>query len=314
MGLKVLFLGDIGIDDIIALIYAHLNDDIDVVGIVADYGNVSREDAVANVHYLYDVMNIPTDVPILGGAEIPMTGETPIFYPEIHGEYGMGPIVPGTFEGVIENFYEIVKIVETYQDDLIIVNVGRLTSLANLFILYNTLMSKVKAFYIMGGAFLVPGNVTAVSEANFYGDPIAVRIVLTYAHNLTIIPLNVTNRAIVTPEMVDYIDYKGQVKIVKPLLDYYYAFYKSRNPQIEGSPVHDALTLMAPLHEEMFTYTTSLVHIVTESDEIHRGQSIADFRPQVQLDESKRHRIALDFDYHKFFNHFMSVMTGESFK
>ncbi len=65
-----------------------------------------------------------------------------------------------------------------------------------MFLLYQELMEKINEIYIMGGAFWVPGNVTAVSEAS-----------------------------IVTPEMVDYIDQVGLVDIVKPMIDYYYDFY-----------------------------------------------------------------------------------------
>src|SRR5690625_598332 len=131
-----------------------------------------------------------------------MTGEKPTFYPEIHGEYGLGPIKPpAATNGVIdENFYEIVEIIKRYGNELTIVNIGRLTSLATMFILYQRLMSNVKDYYLMGGAFWVPGNVTAVSEANFYADPIAANIVLTNAHDVTIIPLNVTEQAVVTPQ------------------------------------------------------------------------------------------------------------------
>ncbi|PDX99501.1 hypothetical protein COM13_20060 [Bacillus pseudomycoides] len=39
---------------------------------------------------------------------------------------------------------------------------------AILFLLYPDVMDQVCAYYIMGGAFLFPGNVTPVSEANFY--------------------------------------------------------------------------------------------------------------------------------------------------
>src|SRR5699024_10521937 len=138
----------------------------------------------------------------------------------------------------------------------------RLTSLAIRFILYQRLMSNVKDYYLMGGAFWVPGNVTAVSEASFYADPISASIVLTSAHDVTIIPLNVTVQAIVTPQMVDYINQVGKVKVIKPLLDYYYDFYKKRNPAVQGSPVHDALTLMAIIHEDMFEFTTLPVTIV----------------------------------------------------
>ncbi|MHA7138943.1 nucleoside hydrolase [Rossellomorea arthrocnemi] len=311
---KVLLFADIGIDDTIALIYSYLSEEIELVGVVADYGNVPRSRAVASVHYLMKQLNLIDHIPIIGGAEVPMTAEQPKFYPEIHGEYGLGPIKPGLYKGIIENFFEIIRLIEKYGDELIIVNVGRLTSLANMFILYQTLMNKVKKIYLMGGAFWVPGNVTAVSEANFHSDPIAVKIVLTYANNLTIIPLNVTDHAIVTPEMVDYIEYKGRSKLVKPLLEYYYGFYKKRNPLIKGSPVHDAITLMSAVHEDMFTFRNLPVHVVTSSTGIHRGQSIADIRPYIQFEETaKKHRIAFSFEYEMFFARFMNVMTGESF-
>ncbi|WP_404454162.1 nucleoside hydrolase [Virgibacillus necropolis] len=312
---KVLLFGDIGIDDTVALIYAHLNEQIEVVGVVADYGNVPQDKALANVRYIKELFNIPDELAIISGAELPMTGEKPKFFPEIHGEYGLGPIIPSTAnqDYEIENFFQIVDIIKKYQEELIIVNIGRLTSLATMFILYQTLMSKVKGFYIMGGAFWVPGNVTAVSEANLYADPIAAKIVLEQAHNVTIIPLNVTLQAIVTPQMVDYIANIGKAKIIKPLLDYYYDFYKSRNPTIQGSPMHDVLTLMAPIHEDMFTYDMLPVHIVQARGGEERGQSIADIRPYINNGNAgeKKHRIAFSLDYRKFYTEFMSVMTGE---
>lgn len=312
---KVLLFGDIGIDDTVALIYAYLNEQIDVVGVVADYGNVSREKAVANVNYIKDLFQIPKELPVISGAELPMTGEKPTFFPEIHGEYGLGPIEPPLDpEGNgIENFFEIVKIIKKYQDDdLIIVNTGRLTSLATMFILYQSLMEKVKGFYIMGGAFWTPGNVTAVSEANLYSDPIAAKIVLDHAHNVTIVPLNVTLQAIVTPQMVDYIHSIGKAKIIKPLLDYYYDFYKKRNPAVQGSPMHDVLTLMETIHEDMLTFDRLPVHIVQNREGVARGQSIADIRPYANNGkaEGKKHRIAFGLDYRKFYIKFMTVMTG----
>lgn len=312
---KILVFGDVGIDDTIALIYSYLNDQIDIVGIVADYGNISRENALANVHYVKNLLNVSENIKIYAGAEVPTHGRKPTYFPEIHGEYGLGPITPPvvTNESVNENFYEVVEIIEKYGDELIIVNIGRLTSLATMFILYQNLMNKVKAYYLMGGAFWVPGNATAVSEANFYADPNAANIVLTYANNVTIIPLNVTEQAIVTPEMVNYIDERGQVELVKPLLDYYYDFYKKRNPSIQGSPMHDALTLMATIHEKMLIYRTLPVTIVESIDSEARGQSIADIRPYENIKEKqgKQHRIAFQLDYRQFFNEFMTVMTKE---
>ncbi|WP_342538623.1 nucleoside hydrolase [Sporosarcina sp. FSL K6-1540] len=315
MAKKVLLFGDIGIDDTVALIYAHFNNEIDIVGVVADYGNVSREDAMSNIRYLFNLFNFPNNIPVISGAEMPLTAELPTYYPEIHGVHGLGPIVPDDYEFVIENFLEIVNIIKMYKDELIIVNIGRLTSLATLFILYKELMGNVKEFYIMGGAFGVPGNVTPVAEANFHADPVAVKIVLSYANNVTIIPLNATQKAIVTPEMVDYIDHFGKTAIFKSLMDFYTEFYQERDPTLQGSPVHDALTLMAVIHPEMFTFNSHPIEIGQQLEGITRGQSIADIRPADQLyDNEKNHRIAFDLDYETFFHNFLSVMTGKQSK
>ncbi|MDN4526024.1 nucleoside hydrolase [Fictibacillus fluitans] len=313
MAKKVLLFADVGIDDTIALIYGYLSRKVDLVGVVADYGNVPRQMGLRNITYLINLFNISNQTKVILGAEKPMTGEDPIFYPEIHGKYGLGYIKPPDLPegGFTENFYEVVNLINQYAGEIIIVNTGRLTSLANMYILFNDLMKKVKEVYVMGGAFWVPGNVTPVSEANIHGDPIAANIVFRYARNLTIIPLNVTERAIVTPQMVDYIQSKGRAKIIKPLLDFYYEFYKKRNPSIKGSPVHDALTLMATINPSIFSYQSLPVHVSTNGT-VTKGQTIADIRPYATFNhEESKHRIAFDFDYQAFYHDFMSVMTGE---
>ncbi|MFZ3589935.1 nucleoside hydrolase [Bacillus sp. DJP31] len=311
MGKKVLFFSDVGIDDKIALGYGYLNDQIEIIGVVADYGNASRDQTVKNVQYLFRLFNYPKDVLIIGGAVRPMSGEDPDYFPDIHGPVGLGPIIPDGPDVVeIENFYEVINLIKKNKKELIIVTTGRLSSLATLFILYPSLMKEIKEFYIMGGAFWVPGNITAVAEANFYADPRAVEIVLKYAENVTIIPLNVTNRAIVTPEMVDYIYNAGQFSIIKPLLDYYFQFYKKRDPSIKGSPVHDAITLMAVLHSDMFTFRKFPVEMV-QKDGISKGQSIVDIRRFGEIVGKKQHRIAFDFNYSYFFNDFLATMTGQ---
>ena len=320
----MLLFGDIGIDDIIALIYGYLNDEIDIVGIVTEYGNIPRDNALETVRYLNEQI-FPSeeakDTVLIAGAENPMTAEPVEFFPQIHGEYGMGPIVPENVEDgfTLENFFTIIDIINQYDGDLYIVNIGRLTSLATMFLLYPQTMKKIKKIYVMGGAFWVPGNATAVSEANFHGDPVAAQIVLTYSDKVTIFPLNVTQNAIVTPEMVDYIDKVGSIDIVKPMIDYYYDFYKKRDPTVQGSPLHDVLTLMAVDMEDMFTFEEYPVHIVQATRGTERGQSIADIRPFGNLEEEtekeiKKHRIAFDFDYRIFFRDFMTTMSGQRFK
>ncbi|MDX5756622.1 nucleoside hydrolase, partial [Bacillus cereus group sp. BfR-BA-02675] len=56
---------------------------------------------------------------------------------------------------------DIYKIINSNLDDLTIINLGRLSSLATSFILNLEAMRNVKEYICMGGAFFYPGNVTA---------------------------------------------------------------------------------------------------------------------------------------------------------
>ncbi|WP_223701932.1 nucleoside hydrolase [Sutcliffiella deserti] len=317
---KVLLFADFGIDDIMAVIYANFEDNVELVGIVAEYGNVEKKIAIRNARYLQQLTG-RYDVPLIVGAERPLIGGTPIYYPEIHGPEGFGAYIPSQAvedgnENIFENFHQVYDVIEKYNKDLTIICVGRLTSLATSFILYPETVDKVKEIFIMGGAFNFPGNVTPVAEANIYGDPYAANIVFNYAKNMTIFPLNVTQRAVLTSEMVNYIDEVNRKAnnalglIIKPMMDYYWQFYKSQNPAISGSPLHDVLTLWAVFNESNITYTYKPVRVVTSFGSAF-GQTIGDFRSFVQLSEDSVHRIAIEFDYPLFINRVIEVLTTE---
>ncbi|MED1058722.1 nucleoside hydrolase [Bacillus mycoides] len=316
MSKKILIFCDPGIDDAIALLLAFFIDEIEIVGIVADYGNVPKKMAVENAQFLKQKAK-NTDIKIFGGAERPLTSNPATFFTEVHGEHGLGNMMPqGPFQHEeMENFFEVIPLIQKHKEDLIIVSLGRLTSLAILFILYKSLMKQIKSYYVMGGSFSHPGNVTPVSEANFYGDPIAANIVLQSATNMHMYPLNVTQYSIVTPEMAEYIHAKGKAPLVKPLFDhYYYGYYEKVLPHLQGCPFHDTMPILALLDNSMFTYHESPVMVMSESHA--HGESIGDFRSLVGAPSFinwPKQRIAIDFDYNLFFKYFMSFMTDEQF-
>jgi purine nucleosidase len=308
---KILLFGDPGIDDSIAIIYGLLHPEIDIVGIVTGYGNVDQEQAAKNAAYLLSLAG-REDVPLISGAKFPLSGEGVPFYPEIHGPEGLGPIrPPENIKANVLNFDEIFTIIEKYENELIIVDVGRSTSLAIAFNLGGEVMKKVKAYYVMGGAFLVPGNVTAEAEANFHGDPIATNLVVEKGRNVTIIPLNVTNGAIVTPEIIDYLSTQSQNpfgSLIKPIFDYYFEAYKKNVPGIQGAPVHDVVTLSALVNPTMIEYTSRRVTVELFGEA--RGKSIADFRPKPDLEPFETlDRIGMQLNYNFFIQDFINIMT-----
>ncbi|WP_219641164.1 nucleoside hydrolase [Cohnella sp. CFH 77786] len=306
---KVLVFCDAGIDDAIALIYAHYSGQIELVGIVSDYGNVPGDYVLRNVHYLLSILGLQ-HVLVFEGAKRPMTGIEPAFSFDIMGSHGLGPIVPPEMPMVkTYRFCEIHKLIEHYKHDLSIICTGPLTSLASLFLFHGEVADLVNGFHVMGGAFMVPGNSSPAAEANFFNDPYAVNLVFRYAKKLTLFPLNVTMRALVTPEMTESIHFKGKSRLIKPLLEHYYSYHKKVNPAITGIPIHDLPPFMALIHPQMFSYMTLPVEMVVDKG-VAFGQSIADFRvPKGEKKEEHFATIALNMDKELFDKDFMRVMT-----
>lgn len=308
---KVLLFTDLGIDDAFALIYAFFHKGVEIVGIVADYGNVSRSNVRRNINYIKYLMG-QEKIPVFLGASIPLTGISVQYFPEVHGEVGLGPIIPPEIPYPVYPINDIYQIIDENIEDLTIINLGRLSSLATAFIINLEKMKDVKEYICMGGAFFFPGNVTAVAEANFYYDPYAANLILQHAKNLTIIPLNITQRALVTPEMVETIDKFHQKTqdpaglIIKPMLDFYYNFYTKSNPGIKGSPMHDFMTIWFLLNPEYVSISKVPIKVIPDRGEGF-GQSIADFRFEANPDY-KMHNVAFQFDYEAFKRSIMETL------
>ncbi|UOQ92967.1 nucleoside hydrolase [Halobacillus shinanisalinarum] len=312
---KVILIADTGIDDAIALIYALKNPDVDLLAVVSGYGNIERDKAYRNVEYLLKLAD-RTDIPVIAGATRPLSGEDPIFFPNIHGAEGLGPIDPPIPEERYSNrtnFRKLFRLIKDNPGEITIVNVGRCTSLTIAWYLSPEVMGNVKETFVMGGAFLVPGNATEVAEANFFGDATAANFICKNVPNLSVIPLNVTREALLTPNQVDFIASRANTrleKIIDPILDFYYEVYQEQEPGIEGTPQHDLAALMATLDlPGLFTYKKRKVRVQHE-ESYANGLSIADFRPgTTDCSGEGCSRIAMEIDQKKFVKQVIKVFA-----
>jgi purine nucleosidase len=143
-------------------------------------------------------------IPIISGASRSVLGTEPKFYPYVHGVEGLGTVLPEEAPKTLYNFSSIFTVINESKDPVSIVNIGRLSSLAMAFILHPELLNLIQNIYVMGGAFLVPGNVTPYAEANIFGEPTSASIVINHTNHLAVyfFPLNVTEKAIATPQFV----------------------------------------------------------------------------------------------------------------
>lgn len=308
---NVLIFADPGIDDTLAIMYTLKHPDIRVIGIVSGYGNTARDKAANNIAYILDLAG-QKEIPVIMGATRSCTGKTPVYYPEIHGPDGLGPITPpATFKGSFKEFSEIFKIVRSY-DNVYILDLGRSTSLAVAIILDEGFIDQVSRFYIMGGAFLVPGNVTETAEANFHGDPVASHAILSTVPRISLFPLNVTNRAIVTSSHIDMITSSptsgtGLTSILKDVHSFYDRAYKQKIPGLPGPPIHDLVAASLMMNPSFGRFLERDVGVETSGP--FRGQSNADFRPDSKPGNHSPN-IYLSIDYEAFIRDFIRIMSG----
>ncbi|WP_062512861.1 nucleoside hydrolase [Halobacillus sp. KGW1] len=307
---KVLIFADPGVDDGFALLYALNHPDITVTGIVADYGNVSQEDALKNITFLLDLTD-QQQIPVIVGAKRPLSGNPPEYFYDIHGVHGLGFVVPDKCIQRIHPFQKIYQIIDQYRSELTIISLARLTSLALAFIQAESNVTKVKQTLLMGGAFLVPGNRTPLAEANIYGDPHAAATVISNSRNTTLLPLNVSNRAIIPDHMIESIAKQASgpySSILIPMIRYYSKQYEKILPDAGGAPLHDLIVFSYLMHPEYYQVVHKQVEVVTAGPS--KGLTYADFRAAPEkVPGSPVHTIALDFNKELFLDDIMKVLA-----
>ena len=193
---------DTGVDDALALAYAIADPNIDLIGVVASYGNNLLEQTAKNSLQLLELLG--QDVPVFKGLSHSSTTDhftVMQVSKEIHGNNGIGDIsLPEprhqvqTKDGV--DF--IIEAAHQYSKDLIVVPTGPLTNLAAALHRDPQISRLIGNVTLMGGALTVEGNVSEVAEANINQDAEAANEVFTSQLPITMVGLDVTLRTLLT--------------------------------------------------------------------------------------------------------------------
>lgn len=192
--MKVVFDMDTGVDDSLALIYALNRPAYEIQGIGCVYGNVESWLAAENTMKILDLVNAP-DIPVVIGANEPLTGKWAGRVSIIHGENGLGNVeLPKSerkpFDKGIEEFY--LETAERLQGEMVLITLGPLTNIARTIKKYPQFVKLVKHMYMMGGTLSMRGNVSPVAEANVACDPVAADYVFQSGMKITAVGLDVT--------------------------------------------------------------------------------------------------------------------------
>ncbi|MDR1091183.1 MAG: nucleoside hydrolase [Prevotella sp.] len=272
---------DTGIDDALALAYALADPKIELIGIVASYGNVTTEKSAVNSLNILNLLH-RKDIPVYIGADKALNKEDVFtvldISKHIHGENGVGnvkiPESPRTAEkqSGVDFMIESAK---KYGKDLYIVAVGPSTNLTEAIRKEPELKNMVGKVVIMGGALIVKGNVSLVAEANIHQDPFAANELFISGTPLTMVGLDVTLRTLLTKKETRLWRELGTVsgKIFADMVDFYIEAYNKSTHELKGCGLHDPLAVAVAVHPELVKVLT--LHMQVGTDEKDWGRTVA---------------------------------------
>lgn len=283
MARPVYFDCDTGVDDALALLYLLACPEVELVGVGTVSGNTDAAQAAENTVRLLALAG-RGEVPVAVG-EHDFLARAYAWRPvEIHGRNGLGDVeLPaGGVTPVAERAAAmLVRLAREYAGALEVVSVGPMTNLARALELDPGLPGRVKQVTSMGGAALVPGNVTPVAEANVWNDPEAARLVTEAPWPVTLVGLDVTLENVLEESHRERLlgAERPVARAMGEILDVYFDFYSAQFGR-RCSALHDPLAAAIGVGDIRPVDSPWVPVVVDDTAGPGRGQTIADLRGQ----------------------------------
>ena len=189
---------DPGQDDAVAMLTALASPELDVVAVTTVAGNVPLERTTANALAMVELAGRP-EVPVHAGCRRPMV--RPLVTAEyVHGPTGIdGADLPDpTLTVTPGHAVDVIVDLLTGTEQTTVCLLGPHTNLAMAMVKQPAIVGHIDEIVLMGGGFFEGGNTTPAAEFNIYVDPHAAHVVFTSGVPITMMPLDVTHRALTT--------------------------------------------------------------------------------------------------------------------
>ncbi len=286
---------DPGHDDAIALLLALASPEINLLGVTTVAGNQTLEKTTANAIRVLDHVD-RSDVSVAAGAPRPLVRE-PRTAGEVHGETGLdGPDLPGPsrLPEPMHAIDWIAQAVAESPEPVTLVPTGPLTNIALFMARYPGLESQLERIVLMGGA-IGEGNTTPAAEFNIWVDPEAAQRVFQSGVDVTMVGLDVTHQALMTPAHAERLAAAGTAgKLVADLYTFYSRFHQRRYGW-DGAPVHDAVAMAHVIDGTLLT-THHCGALVDTGPEPSRGRTHVDLRGNMGWEPNCHAAVGIDAD------------------
>ncbi|HWK14065.1 MAG TPA: nucleoside hydrolase [Rhizobiaceae bacterium] len=301
MARKIIIDTDPGQDDAVAVLLALGSPELEVMAVTAVAGNVPLVLTQLNARKICELAGRP-DIPVFAGAGRPLL--RPLVTAEhVHGRSGLdGPDLPDP-KMPLQGVHAVDFLVETLMREppgtITLCVLGPLTNIALALIREPRIAARIDEIVLMGGGFFEGGNVTPAAEFNIHVDPHAAVVVFDSGVPITMMPLDVTHRALTTRERVERFRALGTPAGIATaeLLDFFER-YDEEKYGTDGGPLHDPCVIAWLLEPGMFKGRKVNVSIETGS-ELTMGMTVIDWWSVT--DRPKNAHVVRDIDADRFF-------------
>jgi len=273
---KVLIDCDPGIDDALALVFAHGHPGLELQGITTVAGNVGLDLTTQNALRVHDYLSLP-DVPVVAGSARPLL-RPPLDARQVHGDSGLGAARlpdPSSAPAGGHAVDFLAGVIGAAPGEITLIATGPLTNIALAVRHEPRLVDQVRDFVIMGGS-AGRGNVTPAAEFNIAADPEAAAVVFDAGWNVTMVGLDVTLQARATGPVRDRM--RGLGLLAEDLLLPSLAGYRAPSETSDGNgpAVHDVCAVAAVAAPGLFTCVPARVEVET-AGRWTAGMTVTDF-------------------------------------
>jgi purine nucleosidase len=276
---KIIIDTDPGQDDAIAILLALASAELDVLGITCVAGNVPLSLSTRNALLICELAG-RSDMSVFAGCDRPMVRAL-VTAEAVHGNTGLdGPVWDEptmSLSAVHAVDWLIETLMESNDGEITVCPVGPLTNIGMALVREPRIAPKIAEIVTMGGAYFVGGNVTPAAEFNVFVDPHAAEVVYRSGIPMVTMSLDVTHRALMSPEWLQSIADIGTT--VGEKASQMLSFYNRRDPGRHGErggPVHDPATIAYLLSPSLYSGKDAHVAIETAS-ELTMGMTVVDY-------------------------------------
>lgn len=270
---------DPGQDDAIAILLALASPEFEVLGLTVVAGNVPLALTEQNARKICELAGRP-QTKVFAGCPRPMV-RPQVTAEQVHGKTGLdGPDLPAPTMP-LQPEHAVDWIIATLRaapaGSITLCTLGPLTNVATAMVKAPDIVAKIAEIVMMGGGFFEGGNTTPAAEFNIYVDPHAAHVVLTSGVKLTMHPLDVTHKALMTRQWIDSLRKLGTRTgtAAAAMLDFYERFDMAKYGG-EGGPLHDPCVIAYLLQPGLFAGKDCNVRIETGS-ELTMGMTVVDW-------------------------------------